>query len=165
MKNNFFYLAIILVILLVAQFAMSWEIDLSRRRKDTAQSDMVKENGKQQNAEMGFLKEIFSSSKPQQEVVILNTEKGFIPQTIRLKKGTVYTFYIVNVNEKEKNISYILDAFSQFHATYYGKIATFEVIPQKEGVFSFQSPETSFEGRVVVYTEPGQRSLSSTNEK
>jgi hypothetical protein len=58
----------------------------------------------------------------------------------------------VNVNEKEKNVSFILDGFSEHHATYYGKIKSFRLEPKKEGVYSFQSPETSAEGKLVVFS-------------
>ena len=37
------------------------------------------------------------------------------------------------------------------HATYYGKIKTFMLEPKKEGAYSFESPETSAEGKLVVF--------------
>lgn len=98
----------------------------------------------------GFLNAIFSSNEPMQEIVVLNTEKGFIPSQVRVRQGATYKFYIVNVNENEKNVSFVLDSFSEHHATYYGKIKSFIIHPQKEGVYRFMSPETSAQGKLVV---------------
>ena len=73
--------------------------------------------------------------------------------------------HVVNVNEKEKNVSFILDGFSEHHATFFGKVKTFKLEPRKEGVYSFMSPETAVEGRFIVFTSgpqaPGVR-LPST---
>jgi heme/copper-type cytochrome/quinol oxidase subunit 2 len=150
-----------LAVVLVTQWAFAWEIDLSRRRKRTIQSDMTKKS-QLDNAEMGFLNDLFGANRSHQEIVIVNTEDGFVPKVVRLKKDVRYTFYVVNVNEKDKNISFILDAFSEHHATYYGKLKRFTVTPKKEGVYAFQSPETSMEGRVVVYSEKdAKRAVSS----
>jgi plastocyanin len=101
----------------------------------------------------------FDSGEPIQEVVVLNTDTGFMPSTLRLRKGSHYKIHVVNINEKEKNVSFVLDAFSEHHATYYGKIKTFEVEPKKEGTYSFQCPETSSEGRVVVFAPAGAQNL------
>ncbi len=92
---------------------------------------------------------------PSQELVILNTDKGFVPETIRVRKDARYVVHVVNVNTKEKNVSFMLNSFSEYHGTYFGKLTTFTITPKKEGVFSFQCPETSSEGRMVVYTQPG----------
>jgi hypothetical protein len=94
---------------------------------------------------------LFESSGTLQELVILNTEKGFVPSTLRLRKGTKYLFHVVNVNPQEKNLSFILDAFAEHRATYYGQLNEFTIEPKKEGVYSFECPETSFEGRMVVF--------------
>lgn len=53
-----------------------------------------------------------------------------------------------------------MSAFAQHHGTYYGQIKTFEVIPSKEGVYTYQCPETSLEGKVVVIP-PTDRSIAS----
>ena len=97
-----------------------------------------------------FFDAIFTGNDPAQEIVVLNTEKGFIPSQVRVREGSTYKFYIVNVNEKEKNVSFVLDSFSEHHATYYGQIKTFMIRPQKEGVYRFMSPETSAQGKLVV---------------
>jgi hypothetical protein len=107
-----------------------------------------------------------------QELVILNTATGFIPNAVRVRKGVHYTIHVVNVNEAKKNVSFMLDAFDQHHATYFGKIKTFDVDPDKEGVFEFQCPETSGVGRLIVFggvhgsnpTSESERSVSSTEE-
>ena len=68
-----------------------------------------------------------------------------------MRKDAAYTLYVVNVNSKEKNVSFMLDAFSEHHAIFYGHIKSFQITPKKDGVFSFQSPETGAEGRMVVF--------------
>jgi hypothetical protein len=104
-----------------------------------------------------------------QAFVILNTDKGFVPNTVRLYRGGHYVLHVVNVNEAQKNVSFMLDAFKQHHATYYGKIKSFAVDAEQEGVFSFMCPETSSEGKIVVLGNgllpPVDRSLSSEDDK
>ncbi len=99
-----------------------------------------------------------------QEFVILNTSHGFIPSNVRLHKGLHYTVHVVNVNEDKKNVSFMLDAFGQHHATYFGKIKSFELDPNKEGIFEFQCPETSAQGKLVIFGNQlkVERHLSST---
>jgi len=148
----------------LATEAISWEIDLSRRRqqyhRDPA-SDTVTRDNKVKNNDTGFLDQVLPTNPAATEVVIMATEEGFIPKQVRLRKDTSYTVYLVNVNEKEKNASFILDAFSEHHGTYFGKIKKFTVHPKKEGVYSFSSPETGFEGRVIVFQGEAQRNISS----
>lgn len=111
--------------------------------------------GKKAPAEKaGVFDQIFDAGEPVQEIVILNTDKGFVPNTIRVRKNSRYKITVVNVNEKEKNVSFILDGFSEHHATYFAKVKSFALQPNKEGVFSFQSPETAAEGKLVVYNPP-----------
>lgn len=98
-------------------------------------------------------------SEPVNEIVIMNTAKGFVPSTIRLRRDVKYQVHVVNVNEKEKNISFVLDGFSEHQATYYGKIKSFYLQPTREGVYSFNCPETSVEGRLVVFAPPGATNL------
>jgi hypothetical protein len=68
------------------------------------------------------------------------------------------------VNEKEKNVSFVLDSFSEHHATYYGKIKTFTIRPQKEGVFKFVSPETAAQGKLVVFPASGPETRMPASE-
>ena len=134
-----------------------WNIDLSRRVEKKRQVDL-----KQSPAERPTEATIFDwfvgkqqGSGPSQELVVLNTEKGFVPSTVRLREGGTYKIHVVNVNEKDKNVSFVMDSFSEHHSTYFGKIKSFTVSPKKEGVFSFVCPETSAQGRLVVYPPPG----------
>ncbi|MGZ3742765.1 MAG: cupredoxin domain-containing protein [Pseudobdellovibrionaceae bacterium] len=92
----------------------------------------------------------FDSIEPTQDIVILNTEKGFMPETIRVKKGNSYRIHVVNVNSKDKNVSFVLDAFSEHHNTVYGQERVFNLNPKVDGVFSYQCPETGMQGRVVI---------------
>ncbi len=126
-----------------------WDVDFSRRAKEIRHQEYSRPHVKKEKGSMFDF--VFSAGEPLQEVVVLNTEKGFVPSTIRVRKGMSYKVHIVNVNDKEKNVSFVLDSFSEHHATYYGKIKSFYIKPKKEGVFTFQSPETSAQGRLVVY--------------
>lgn len=146
----------VIVLLFSFSFPASaeWNVDLSRRSKELQKKDyQTPNNAKPAEGIFDFL---FDNSEPIQEVVILNTDKGFLPSTIRLKEGMQYKIHVVNVNEKDRNVSFVLDAFSEHHATYYGKIKTFVIHPKKEGVYSFQSPETSAQGRIVVHPAVSQ---------
>jgi hypothetical protein len=117
--------------------------------------------GQSQNQPNSMLDAVFAAGEPVQELVLLSTDRGFVPSSLRLRKGGRYLVHVVNVNEKEKNISFVLDAFGEHHATYYGKIKTFRLDPKKEGIFSFQCPETSAEGRVVVFAPAGSGAAGS----
>lgn len=148
-------LTLFLVAFFVNVTVRAWDVDLSRRKKDLPNSRRPASVSDQVNKDpsKNLLSNFFESVEPTQEIVILNTEKGFIPETVRLKKGQNYKIHIVNVNDKEKNTSFILDAFSEHHATYYGQEKSFAMAPKTEGVFSFQCPETAKQGRIVVFTD------------
>ncbi|MBK9323894.1 MAG: cupredoxin domain-containing protein [Bdellovibrionaceae bacterium] len=107
--------------------------------------------------------QVFDSVEPTQDIVILNTEKGFVPETIRVKKGNSYRIHVVNVNQKEKNISFVLDAFSEHHSTVYGQERSFNLHPKVDGIFSYQCPETAVQGRVIVMSKSsdGERKPAS----
>lgn len=135
----------------------AWEIDMSRRKADLRKfrGPAAAEAEKKDKA---WLDGLFQPTlEPHQEIVILNTDQGFVPETLKLKRGRSYKIHIVNVNEKEKNTSFVLDAFSQHHGTYYGQPKSFEISPKADGVFSFLCPETSKQGRIVVYPDEGDR--------
>ncbi len=85
----------------------------------------------------------------------MNTDKGFVPETVRLKKGGNYRIHVVNVNGKEKNVSFVLDAFSEHHNTVFGEQKTFSVSPKTDGIFSYQCPETAVQGKFIIYTDAG----------
>lgn len=142
--------AIVFVVVSMVQVSVkAWEVDLSRRKQDLQK---LKGNGPTpiDKKETNLLGSVFQSLEPTQELVILNTEKGFVPDTLRLKRGSNYKIHVVNVNEKEKNTSFILDAFSEHHGTFFGQPKTFDLAPKVEGVFSFQCPETAKQGQIVV---------------
>lgn len=140
----------------------AWEVDLSRRQKELRSMRMPASVVDQQApAEPATLSTFFDVNEPAQEVVILNTDKGFVPETVRLKKGGNYRIHVVNVNSGQKNTSFILDAFSQHHATFFGEQKTFSVAPKTDGVFSFQCPETAKQGKIIVVDDAGRMPASN----
>lgn len=148
----------------IATSVNAWELDLSRRQKTVRKKENEVITTKT-GAEADFIEKVFSA-EPMQEVVILNTESGFIPSTVRLKKEGKYTVHVVNVNEKEKNVSFIMDQFGEHHGTYYGKKVSFRLNPKKEGIYAYQCPETNAEGRlVVVGVGPEMRKPAAADDK
>lgn len=138
-----------MLIAFTATAMADWKIDLSRRQKDLKKLEldqMAAEEKKQ-----GPLEQIFEKEMPKEEVVIANTDKGFVPNVLRLKKDQIYQVSVVNVNKNKKNVSFMLDAFAEHHGTYFGDVVTFTVKPQKEGLFQFYCPEAEFIGKVLVY--------------
>lgn len=132
----------------------AWEVDFSRRAKDITRSrlpaSIVDQPGHTAPAAPSFLGGIFEAGEGVRDIVILNTESGFVPAQVNLKTGQTYQVHIVNVNDKARNASFVFDAFSEHHATYFGQKRTFTISPKQDGIFSFVCPETAFEGRVVV---------------
>ncbi len=113
------------------------------------------------------IKKAVQPTAPTKEIVILNTESGFIPDKVRVKKGEAYTVHIVNLNMKEKNVSFLMDSFTQSHNTIFGIRKSFNIEPQVEGVFSYQCPETGIQGQVVVVPDAkiSARSVASETEE
>jgi len=135
----------------------AWSVDFSRRDKELKSmrmpasiTDQNQIHGEQQE---NMVSNFFQSVEPTQEIVIMNTDKGFVPETVHLKKGQNYKIFIVNVNDKEKNTSFVLDAFSEHHATYFGQQKSFNIAPKADGIFSFQCPETAQQGRIIVFSD------------
>ncbi len=155
------------VVSFVARSVLAFEIDFSRRKPymknhDIPSSEVPHIQVTPEPVSIEAVKVNFESS---QDIVILNTEKGFVPRTLSLREGVKYKIHVVNVNEKEKNVSFIMSAFAEHHGTYYGQTKTFEVIPQKQGVYTYQCPETSLEGKVVVIPQDSNmRSIASENK-
>jgi hypothetical protein len=139
-----------LALIVSSASAEGWKVDLSRRVKDTSVKELS-DAPIETPTDKNFFTSLFDSTEPLQEVVILNTDHGFVPSTVRVRQGGNYRVHVVNVNEREKNVSFVLDSFSEHHATYFGKIKSFEIRPKRNGVFRFVSPETSAQGRLVVY--------------
>lgn len=137
-------------------FASEWKIDFSRRFNPDDKVEVYVPPAQPApkvtpaEAPVQFVKEILLENDPAPEIVILNTEKGFVPSSVTLKEGQPYRFHVVNVNEEQKNISFVMESFHQHHATYYGQIRTFVIKPEKSGIFRFSSPETAAIGRLIV---------------
>lgn len=142
-------LVLITVLLFSSSVFAEWTIDLSRRQKDLErlERDSLLADQKKQNP----IEQVLEKEQPKEEVVIANTEKGFVPAMIRLKKDQSYQVTVVNVNKTRKNVSFMLDAFAEHHGTFFGDVVTFTVRPQKEGLFSYYCPEAEFTGKVLVY--------------
>ncbi|MBX2988762.1 MAG: cupredoxin domain-containing protein [Bdellovibrionaceae bacterium] len=132
--------------------ASAWEVDLSRRQLDfdrvTNQSRLPAST--QVTETVGLLDQALESSGPTQDIVIMNTDKGFVPEAVHLRKGGSYKIHVVNVNSKDRNVSFVLDAFSEHHNTLFGQAKTFTVTPKQDGVFTYQCPETAAQGRLVI---------------
>lgn len=143
----------ILLPLIIGTQAWSWDVDMSRRKLDF---DRITDQNRLPASEptsvtTGFnVEELIPSAQPVQDIVILNTDKGFVPEKVVVRKGESYRIHLVNVNPEKKNISFILDAFAESHSTPFAKEKEFELNPKKPGEFSFHCPETSYHGRLVV---------------
>ncbi len=137
---------------LVGVQAQSWDVDMSRRTLDFDRvSDQNRLPASAKTESPGFSVEaLIPSNLPVQDIVILNTDKGFIPEKVVVRKGEVYKIHLVNVHSEKKNISFILDDFAESHSTPFAKEKKFELKPKKAGEFSFHCPETSFHGRLIV---------------
>lgn len=145
-----------------------WQIDMSRRQVDFQRVQNTRMPATQVALEApvngetkeGSVSEVVEAIKravtpvqPSKDIVIVQTETGFVPETINLQKGQVYQIHVVNLNQKEKNVSFLMDSFSQSHNTVYGNMRSFKINPNVEGVFSYQSPETGASGTVVVIAD------------
>lgn len=151
--------------------AHSWEVDFSRRQLQFSQvqdesrlpasvsapKTMVATDTKYSDAKsnvgsgvLGPLAEAFEGTEPTKDIVILNTGQGFIPEVLNLKQGQTYRIHVVNVSEKNKNISFIMDSFDQHHNTVFGQERAFVLTPKADGVFSYVCPELDLQGKVVV---------------
>ena len=145
-----------------------WTVDFSRRqpaarivestsRGPASVEDAVIERPVDASVQKdsSFFTSVWTGGEVAQDIVIMNTAKGFVPATVRVKAGLNYQIHVVNVNDRERNVSFVMDAFGQHHGTFYGKVQTFQIHPDKEGVYSFVSPETAAQGKLVVSTAPG----------
>ena len=143
--------------------AAEWAVDLSRRQTDFNRiqntrmpasnvQPFIENNSATKNDSeiLQAIKSAINPVTPSQDIVIIQNENGFVPDQLNLKKGEVYQIHVVNLNSKEKNVSFLMDSFSQSHNTVFGVEKTFKIQPQVEGVFSYQSPETGVSGKVVV---------------
>lgn len=151
-------------LLLSCSSALAWEVDFSRRQVDfnKVQNEDRLPASIREDQSATILNKVFDSAEPSQDIVIMNTDKGFVPSQVRLKKGGNYRVHIVNVNSKEKNVSFVLDAFSEHHSTVFGEQKTFNVTPKTDGIFSYQCPETAVQGKLIIFSDaPGDRKPAS----
>lgn len=145
------YTKILLLTGVFTSQAFAWEVDLSRRQKDLQRNPASAPQPVIELPVPGFIKDFIVGEKAKGgDIVIINTEKGFVPNQINLTAGESYTIHVVNVNETEKNISFILDSFAQHFGTFFGKAKSFTIDATKEGVYTFISPEVAAEGKIVV---------------
>lgn len=159
---------LVLALTFLTQVSLAWEIDLSRRVKHLKTPQLENPSVEQEPTLLPVTtllspRSISNHYDVAQDIVILNTESGFIPKTLSLKQNTKYRVHVVNVNSQEKNVSFILSSFDQYHGTYFGLVKSFEVTPTQDGVFTYQCPETSQEGRMVVLPNLQERGLASQN--
>lgn len=126
-----------------------WSIDFSRRQKDLIELERQREIFKEEKKTI--LDMVTDRQEAMQDLVIINTQEGFQPKKIQVKRDQRYRIHVVNVNKQHKNISFMMDAFSQHHGTYFGDEVVFEIEPRKEGLFDFQCPETTARGQLIVY--------------
>lgn len=149
------YLFILLVFVVQPRPSLAdWNVDFTRRQEQMSKTqqmsaDVLVTGDKVE--EKSIFDRAFNTVVPSQEIVILNTDQGFVPSTVRVKEGAQYRIVVVNINEKARNVSFVLDSFSEHHATFYGKQKSFYINPKKEGVYTFLSPETSAQGRLIVH--------------
>lgn len=153
---------LVLTVAIVSPLGVSaWQVDFSRRQTDfkrvVNQSRLPAST--EESTKAGLLERVLEVAEPTQDLVILNTDRGFVPETVHLRKGGTYRVHVVNVNEVERNVSFILDAFSEHHNTIFGKARSFTISPKADGVFDFLCPETASQGRIVV--SGGERSPAS----
>lgn len=150
----------VVVLLLLQSPSWAWNVDFSRRKLEF--NTVTDQNALATPPTKNLLPQnLFDSQFPAQDVVILNTENGFIPAQLQLRKGTAYKIHVVNLNEKNKNISFMMEAFAQSHNTVFGQTKTFQIIPRADGVFTYFCPETSAQGKAVVL--PTERTPAAAN--
>ena len=142
------------LILFAVLHAKALEVDFSRRQVEFQKiEDQNRLPASAPSAPLSPLAQVLDATDVAQDIVIMNTEAGFIPQTLRLRKGGTYRIHVVNVNAKDKNISFVLDAFSEQHNTLFGQTRSFKLTPKVEGTFSYQCPETAEQGRLVIFSD------------
>ncbi|AGH94928.1 hypothetical protein A11Q_708 [Pseudobdellovibrio exovorus JSS] len=142
-------------------FCFFVQVKVNAQEVGTRSTDAV--SPQQKNAELvSAIRKAVRPVEPSKEIVILHTESGFVPATVRVQKGVAYKIHVVNLNMKEKNVSFLMDSFTQSHNTVYGEQKSFNIEPQVEGVYSYQCPETGVQGKlVVVQSTPASRRVAS----
>lgn len=137
--------------LLSAEALGDWKVDFSRRQQDIRQKEV--QEPVYQAKEKTLFDMVTQRQAPIEDLVIVNTEKGFLPSRVSLKKNQRYRVHVININREQKNLSFMMDAFSQHHGTYFGDKVVFEIEPRKQGLFDFHCPETAARGQIVINSE------------
>ncbi len=145
---------VILTFLALPFATQAWEVDFSRRQVDFSSVQNTDRLPASVNEEksLNIFSPAFDVAEPTQDIVIMNTDKGFVPDTVRLRKNGNYKVHVININQKEKNVSFVLDAFAEHHNTIFGEAKVFSVNPKVDGIFTFQCPETAVQGKMVIYS-------------
>ena len=125
-----------------------WDFDFSRRQKDMVDMEQQREVYKQESKSL--LEIVTDRQAPMQDLVLMITKDGFVPEKIQVRSNQRYQVHVINANKQQKNLSFMLDAFSQHHGAYFGMPKTFIIEPRREGLFDFQCPETGAKGHFVV---------------
>lgn len=124
--------------------------------KELEQEPLVAESTTRRAVPVG--RDLSTATSDSQDLVVLLTEKGFVPSSVRMKVGGQYRLHVVNINEREKNVSFVLDAFAEHHGLFFGREKVVSLIPQRDGIFQFECPETAMAGRLVILpTDSGRR--------
>jgi hypothetical protein len=180
MFAKYFKVTLFTLFYLVQVKVHAWEVDLTRRQVDFQRIQNVRmpasvvsvdpnintnSDDKTSLEVVEAIKRAVAPIEGAKDIVIVQTETGFVPDSINLQKGQVYEIHIVNLNHKEKNVSFLMDSFSQSHNTVYGNMKAFKISPNIEGVFSYQSPETGATGKVVVVADKVRKVASDFSDK
>jgi hypothetical protein len=170
LKSKLNKILLTFVVLSWAWPTSAWDVDLSRRIKnvDTKMVDELRWPSSIKPAEELFsgtpTQSMLSSVEPAQSIVILNTEEGFVPDTVRLRKDGNYKIVVANINENSKNSSFILDSFGQSMGTYFGKRKLFALQPKVNGIFTFLCPETGAQGKIIVFSDSESATPVAANQ-
>lgn len=159
-KDFLFYFVTALITMSGISYSQAWEVDLSRRIKVEETKESITElrwPSSTKTNEQLFSdisnQSLMGATETAKIISVLHTEEGFIPDTLRLRKEGLYKIHIVNVNEKFKNSSFIMDAFGQSFGTYFGKPKSFEIKAKVNGIFTFLCPETGAQGKIIVFSD------------
>ena len=112
-----------------------WKVDFSRRRKEIKERENLhsrsyrrsqlpsSRQGKRgiaslddkftvvpKKEEAPFLEGILERQAPAQEIVIMHTKDGFFPANVQIYKDRRYKVHVVNVHQKSKNVSFMMDS-------------------------------------------------------
>ena len=143
------YLALIIASFFSLSAQADWKIDFSRRTDELVELEKQREIYKEEKK--SILDMVTDRQGPRQDLVIIHTAEGYQPQKVNVRRGQRYRVHVVNIDKDNKNVSFMLDAYSQHHGTYFGEEVVFEIEPRKEGLFDFLCPETGSRGQMVVY--------------